>query len=418
MLSELWNAIRKALLILAVLFAFFVLAEAARVILLFYRLNAVAGLAVLAVAALVALYLLVRLISWARARRALAPPPMPALPDAGHKEMNRYCRFLARYLRFLAENPALDEAAGRAAEQKASEIEEVLGAHPLNDDLARAIQQAENDVIAPIHAVLRTQASDEVQAAAVEVMQTAAGNLYGGLDLLALFRRNADMVARVAETYRAQPGLLDKLLLLRDAAGAASALPCRRASSLLAENLSAQLPAVGRAADDVARAVGAGFMTFAVGRAAIARGSALRTWIPSDARRELLAQSGAFLTAAGDLFVTSVLPGLRARLGIAAPAEAGADDPLATPIAAAVKAAVKGLDIPPPAPPKAESAVFRPPIPPRGPMPVAADPPSSSSARHHGSRHHRRPASKGVGRVLGTFGQRLKYTLVGRWVHR
>ena len=81
----------------------------------------------------------------------VAPEPAPGEPGAPRRPaagepfaaLLGYCRYLDRCADRRAAQPDLDPAAAAALAELRAEIREVLGAHPLNDDLARLIASAE-----------------------------------------------------------------------------------------------------------------------------------------------------------------------------------------------------------------------------------------------------------------------------------
>jgi len=74
------------------------------------------------------------LLSWQRD----APPILGASPSYG--QMRKFCRWQARQFRQLVR--AADAATAQRAQAQAEWIDDVLGHHPLLDDLQRTIQQS------------------------------------------------------------------------------------------------------------------------------------------------------------------------------------------------------------------------------------------------------------------------------------
>ena len=142
MLKQIWNLLVKVAVVLGVLLSFFFLAEVLRVYALLYRYQpwlAYVFAAFVVTVVAVALFEFIRRV--VAQPRALRPPPLPAdLAEAGHDDLRRYCRYLVRGLDRLADNPNLDDERRRSLAEQADEVRGVLGAHPLNDDLARAGQ--------------------------------------------------------------------------------------------------------------------------------------------------------------------------------------------------------------------------------------------------------------------------------------
>ena len=83
----------------------------------------------------------------------------------------------------------------------------------------------------------------------------------------------------------------------------------------LLEGILGGVPMVGRFADDVAQGIGAGFLTSAVGHAAMERCESFHGWERTAAVATLSADSRRFLEDVRDIFLKDVYPSMRGDRG-------------------------------------------------------------------------------------------------------
>ncbi len=408
MFKEIWTLVRRIALVLALFLILFVLAELARTFLLFHRLHPIAGYLFAGLTLAAGVATLFYLTDGLRVHPpVLVPPALPEPP--GHKDMRRYCEYLIRYLDRLSENANLPDDQRRAARERAADIEDVLRAHPLNDDLVRAIDQAEKEVIVPLLGQLDEKASREVRLCVRDVMLGVILSPYASIDLLIVIYRNAAMVLKIVQVYRSRPGAREQLLILRDIFLVVATVNFLNISRKLIESLFAHIPVIGRVVDDIGQGMGAGLLTSVAGHAAIGRCSAFRGWSREEEVRSLGTHMAGFLADVRDLFTKDLLGELKGRIRSEAPPgvtdEPGFWETLNHGISTAVDATAKALD----------SIVLKPAV--AGAQGIASAGTfvtrgvvhATSSVARHSVRHTRR-ATHGVRRVFRTIGQRLKYT--------
>lgn len=414
MFSRLWSLICRASLVVAFFLGLFFLGELARLYMLFHRIHPIAGWTYAAIVGLGFLYVLVRgVVAWRSIPRALTPPPRPNLEDPDHDAMADYCGYLARYLRRMGRNPHLPEQARSFAREKAADIDGTLSAHPLNDDLVRTIQQTENDVVAPLLLSLDDLAAVEVRKSVRDVMLGVTFSPYPSVDLLVVLYRNTAMVLRVSRIYRARPSPREELLILRDIMTTVAAVNFLNISRKLMESLLSQIPFIGRVADDIAQGIGAGLLTSVTGHAAVDRCGAFRGWNREEEIRSLGSKTAGFLKDVKDMFTKDLLPDLKTRICAAAPPEEsdapGFWDKVTRGVAAAVDATARTLDFIVIKPVEASvqgvatAGAF-----------VTRSVADAGSSIARGARHAGRSSRHRLSRVLGTFGQRIKYTFLSR----
>jgi hypothetical protein len=420
MLKQIWNLLVRLTVVAGVLLGFIFLAECLRLFALFYNIHPAAGFAFAGILCIGTIVLFIYLWRGLRAcPRVLAPPPMPELPAASHAEMRRYCNYLVEYLDRLAENPNLDAESVKAARDRVTDIEDVLGAHPLNEDLVRTIAKTEEETIGPLLRRLDERASQEVRRSVRDVMLAVTLSPYPSADIFIVLYRDFAMAFRVMRIYKSRPTPREEWRILRDILAVVATVNFLNIGRKLIESLFSQVPLIGRVIDDIGQGLGAGLLTSVAGHAAMDRCAAFRGWNNEEEVRSLGSRMANFLVDVKDLFTKDLMPELKGPIRSAvSPDEAnqpGFWDAVTSGIASAIDMTAKTLDF----------LVIKPAT--AGVQTVAAGVQgvanvssrigrgvagtSSSTVR----RHHReyRPAQGGLGRALSTFSQRMKYTFFG-----
>lgn len=422
-----WKMFCRILLIIGGLLTFIVLVELFRIYTLFYRYSPILAWTYVAVlSGLLLAGLLHAIRGMIRYPRSLKPPPPPAAGEATHHEMKRYCRYLTHYLQRLADNPRMTEEQQDLALRQIEEIDGVLKAHPLNDDLERTIQQTETDVIAPLLNTLDQEAEREVRRSVRDVMIGVMLSPYHSVDLLIVLYRNTAMVLRVVAIYSTRPLPREQFRTLRDVMRVVATVNFLYIGRNLLENLFAFVPVIGRITDDIGQGLGAGLFTSAAGHAAMHRCAAFRGWNKQEAAETLGAHMKDFVKDVKNIFTKDVLPDIKGRIIAEAPAEKaqqpgfweqvnrGIGNALDSTMKAAgdwvVKPAVAGAQGILYGGPSDTLSPSDPPAAARSAPP--GSPPSPHNHTHRRRRHRRRRRKKngGMFRVFRTFGQRLKYT--------
>ncbi|MFH0953933.1 MAG: YcjF family protein [Verrucomicrobiota bacterium] len=413
MLKQLWNLFVKIVIVLGALLTFFFAAEVLRVYVLFFRFNPVLGYAFGAAVLAGLLFLVIQFVRRVVAHpRVLIPPPLPNFPDAGHNDMLRYSRYLIRYLDRLAENSNLDEEQREMLAGKALDLREILAAHPLNDDLVRAIEQVENEVIPGALAQLNEQASAEVRRCVRDVMLGVMLSPYPSVDLLIVLYRNTAMVSRLIRVYRSRPALREQVLILRDIALVVATVNFLNIGRKLIESLFSTIPMIGRALDDIGQGLGAGLLTSVAGHAAMSRCAAFRAWNREEEAQTIGSHMGAFLADVRDLLTKDLVADFKGRVRSSVPAETtespGFWDTVMNGLAAAVEMTARAVD----------SFVVKPAV--AGVQGIASVGSQvtrgvvrAGSSAVRASARHGKSASRGVARVVRTFTQRIWYGLRG-----
>jgi hypothetical protein len=349
MWKQIWSLFVRLAVVAGVLLGFVFFAECLRLFLFFHRIHPAAGFAFAGILLIGILALFIYLWKGLRAYpRVLVPPPMPELPKASHAEMREYCEYLIEYLDRLAENRNLDGEFVKVAGDRARDIQDALGAHPLNDDLVRTIAKTEEETIGPLLSRLDEKASQEVRRSVRDVMLAVTLSPYPSVDILIVLYRSFKMVFRVMRIYKSRPALREEWLILRDILVVVATVNFLNISRKLLESLFSQVPVIGRVIDDIGQGLGAGLLTSVSGHAAMDRCAAFRGWNNEEEVRSLGARMTNFLADVKDLFTKDLMPELKGRIrSVVSPNEAdrpGFWDTITRGVASAIDMTAKTVD--------------------------------------------------------------------------
>jgi uncharacterized membrane protein YcjF (UPF0283 family) len=239
----------------------------------------------------------------------LAPPRTEDLA----RDVQHHARWLSRYLERLAQNPLLlrdDQHEARAAGRRLAEAIDLPSL-----ELDALLREVERGTADPLLATVRRSAEIEVRRCVRDVMAGVTLSPYRSSDLLVVLYRNGAMVLRLAALYGGRPRLGEQLAIVRDTLRVVAAVNFLNFGNKLFEGILAGVPMVGRFADDAAQGIGAGFLTSAVGHAAMQRCEAFHGWDRATAVETLSSNSRRFLEDVRDIFMKDVLPSMQTRLG-------------------------------------------------------------------------------------------------------
>ncbi len=320
MFTNVWNIFCRVLLIAGVLITFIILVELFRIFMLFNRISPVLAWAYVIVIVCFLImgifYSLRRMILYPR---AITPPPLPDDDEATYHEMRRYCKYLIRYLDRLSKNPGLHDHERASALNQINNIEGILKAHPLKDDLQRAIQNTEAEIIHPIINTLDELAEREVRRSVRDVMLGVTLSPYHSIDIFIVLYRNTAMIRRIMAIYYTRPPAREEYRTLRDVLKVVATVNFLYIGRNLVENLFAFVPVIGRIADDIGQGLGAGLFTSAAGHAAMHRSAAFRGWNKQEASETLSKNMTVFARDVKNIFTRDVLPDIKGRIMAEAP---------------------------------------------------------------------------------------------------
>jgi hypothetical protein len=416
-INEFWRTAGFVGRIAGALVIFVLSAEFARVAIVLYRLKPAFALVYAIVLALVAGWLLLKFIAWRGRARVLFPPPLPPSDRASHDDLSAYCRFLVARLKRFGALPHLDPDQRKSLRQGAYDIEGVLGAHPLRDDLVRTIAKTHQEVLGPMFAVLDERASECAHCKMTAMVEDVAEPPFPVINPIVVLYHHITLVSCIVDTYVDRPTLAEYRIVIGDVWNVVSGGDFFRIGQRLFEGVYASSPPMGSAIEDLGQALSSIWLTEVVAQAAIRRCRALRPWDLDEAMAELDQQTVAMLQAARDVALRDALPMLKPRIrhtaGPGVADAAGFSEQVVQGIAKSVDSVLHGLRTRPPDKAISDSRRTRHGLPgqhaPTEPPPLEA----ASRPRRSGGAWKRR----GLFGLFRTFGERLHYSSRARHLH-
>ncbi len=313
-LDLLFRSLRRALRIGLWAGAILAVLEVFRLFILLYRVRPWAGWTFAASVAGLLLYATAR--AWFRAREpsALYPPLRPVSGRKHVERLTRYALYLAARLKRLGANPAIDPETQRILRQRAYDLEGVTAAHPLHEDLERAIARAEAEHLGPQLDALAAIAEEQGRAKIRAVIEDAIEPPFPLVTPLVVLYHQVTLLSLVADTLLGRPTLREYRQLLRDVWAVMRSGDFFHIGRRLFEGVYANSPPLGRAADDLGQAITCTWLTWSVTQAAIHRCRALTPWDPVQAVEHLDSRPADSLGIVRDTVVADVLPLLRLRI--------------------------------------------------------------------------------------------------------
>lgn len=314
-----WKLLVRIAVFAAVLLVLCLASEVARLVLLFYRLHPLAGWIMAGMLLLSALAVLLPLLARPRAQE---PFIKPASAQASHHEKSVCCRQCAYYLWTLSRNGNLPEEQRRYARHAARSIESVLRAHPLRDDLDRTIHHVETAAVPRVLQPLHQQAIERLDAIVKAHLVGFSTGPFTALETVAFLARTLSFVVNLPSLYAPHLGLRARLrMAYRMLRHVARFLPFSHA---LHAQLVTQCPGwPPAAADAVARALTAGWITSCVGVAIMDRFIVGWSQNPAEAEARLSERQGEVVNRLVEQ-LASLTPAAAAGAGESAPETARA----------------------------------------------------------------------------------------------
>lgn len=401
------KALQRTLQILALLVGALLVFEAMKLFFYLHRVHPYVAWGYLGALGLAAIYGIFRGLGFLHDHGTLWPDELPLPEQARHKDLVARCRFLSLYLKRLSHNVLLDEAQQTTARQAAYDIDDALGAHPLLEDLTRAIARAEGQIIPELHQRLDAEARaitrDKMVAVVADVIQPP----FPVVNALVVFYHQFTLSTSITGVYVSEPALFEYAMVLRDTWRVMTRGDFIRLGQDLFAGVYANCPPMGKAVEDLGQAITCIWLTQSVATAATLRARTTRAWHTSDAIAAMDARCYDSLTVTRDALIKDVLPMLRTAFHHKVPR--GADESpvflsnLVAGITRAVDAVVQGLKATP-----IQETVQKA----RRPVPAEeTDRPAEMILVRHTSRRRRSGHGHGGGmfRVFRTLSQRLKY---------
>ena len=300
MWDRLWKTVSRVVTAAAAVIALLLVIELIRAYQTLHGLRPWVGYAFLVVLGVGMVWLIGRLFGgWRYRPRTLRCPDVGDLDEAEPPALRRYGRYLGRYLSRLSANDSLTDEQRGSAGQASADLACSLQRCRSREELTDLLRKAEADQVEELLADLDAKAESEIRDSVRDVMVAVAASPWPLIDALIVLYRNGSMVTRITHVYNSRPAVREQLSILVDTVRLVATIKLAHMMRKILEKLARDVPLMGRLAEALTQAVGAGVLTSAAGHAAKSRCRAFRGWNRAEAARDLSAQLGDFLTDCG-----------------------------------------------------------------------------------------------------------------------
>lgn len=342
----LWRAIKLLALLAGIILAFLVAIELARLLLLLRRFNPIAMYGFIGLLAAGTAYLAIRYWLWRTRWNTLFAPPVPQ-PTATFSDLKAFVRHLIALLKRTAAHPHLSPEQARATRQRAYDLDSMLGAHPLLDDLRRGISRAESETWNPLIEHLDKEAIEFARYKMQAVVRDAVEPPFPIVHPALILYHQFTMVSCIVDCYLTRPSLAEYGIVARDVWQVMTGGEYFRIGQRLFEGIYRNSPPLGPAAEDLGQALSVIWLTWTTAQAAMHRCRHFGAWTVEQAIAHLDHLMIESLLVTRDTLIRDVLPILKLRLrhsvGPAVADAAGFSEEVMEGIVKSVDGVIQGL---------------------------------------------------------------------------
>ena len=215
-LNQVWRVLRRTVWIAGGFCALVVGAECLRIFLLFRRISPIVALAFAAVLIILLLVAVAKVVRYLADRRTLRAPAAPPPGDLDFHRLHDYCKFLVHYLKRLSDHLALAPELRQRLRQQAYDLEDVLHAHPLADDLSRALNRTREEFLDPALAEIRHRTLALARMRMRSVVQDVIEPPFPVIHWIVVFYHQLMLICSITDRYLTGPGLMEYYAVVRD----------------------------------------------------------------------------------------------------------------------------------------------------------------------------------------------------------
>ncbi|MCO5062269.1 MAG: hypothetical protein M9963_09800 [Kiritimatiellae bacterium] len=311
---RLWRALRRVALSASALALLIVAVEIFRIAFMLRRIHPWMGYAFFAFIALAALFVMLRALSWRAGRKLLCPPVVPSSHKARFKDLKFFVQHFIARLKRVAEHPSFSSEDARSIRQKAYDLESMLGAHPLLDDLRRTINNSETEIWQPITERLGKEAQTFAQYKMQAVVRDTIEPPFPVTHPLLTLYHQITMICCIVDCYVTKPSLAEYAMVIRDVWRVMVRGDYFRIGQRLFEGIYRNSPPAGPAAQELGQALSVIWITWTTAQAAIHRCTTYQRWTLAQATAHLDHLTTDSLIVTRDTLIRDVLPMLKLRL--------------------------------------------------------------------------------------------------------
>ncbi len=226
--------------------------------------------------------------------KALSPPYLPSVEKASEEEVQKYARYLSRYMLRLRKNSLLGAEERELLVNGERRLTTVVANSRSVPTLFEAIGNIEEQVVEKCLHHLDQQAKKKVSESVRDVMLGVTFSPWRSTDLLIVLIRNVGMVLEITRVYNSRPRLREQFRTLVDIGKIVATVNYLNLGAKLFETAFKSVPVIGKVSDDIAQGLGAAWFTSVAGHAAILRSRAFRSWNHAESTASVRANLGNF----------------------------------------------------------------------------------------------------------------------------
>lgn len=345
--KTIWRALVRVALVLSVLVVFVIGMEMLRLVALLRRIHPLLAYAAMALLAIAALAIVVRVLLWRAARQTLFSPPLPRPDKATFKDLKHFVQHVVKRLKRMSNHPSLSTEQARDIRQQTYDIESMLNAHPLLDDLRRTIGKTESNVWFPMIEQLDQDAIEFAHYKMQAIVRDTVEPPFPVIQPLMVLYHQLTMTCCIADCYLPNVSLTEYATVIRDTWRVMSRGEYFRVGQRLFDGIYRNSPPAGAAADDLGQALSVIWLTWTTAQIAMHRCRTYRKWSVEQAIAYLDHLTIDSLLVTRDTLIRDVLPMIRLRLrhsvGPAVADAAGFSEQVMEGITKAVDGVIQGL---------------------------------------------------------------------------
>lgn len=315
--------------------------------LLIYQLHHIAGFIYGGVVLLLVLVGVIRLGVARASIRTLFAPRLPSPERATYRDLKRYVLYLIALLKRASNHPCLTTEQAKNVRQHAYDLESVLGAHPLLDDLRRSIGRTHDEAWQLVTEHFDREALQFARYKMQAVVRDAIEPPFPVIQPLLLVYHQITLIACIVDCYVTRPTLMEYFIVIRDTWRVIFGGEYYRIGQRLFDGIYRNSPPMGPAAEDLGQALSVIWLTWTTAQAAMHRCRHYGPWTVEHAMRHLDHLTIDSLLVTRDTLMRDVLPMLKLRLrhsvGPAVADAAGFTEDVMEGIAKSVDGVIQGL---------------------------------------------------------------------------
>ncbi|HMP90446.1 MAG TPA: hypothetical protein PJ991_09600 [Kiritimatiellia bacterium] len=313
------HALQKIAFLLLLALGFLVAVETLRLFALLYRYNPVAAYGFAGVAGLFVLYFTLQFILSRRNRLILRARGYSISNRSSHARLKKHLLHQIRCAKQLSTHRLITDAQASAIRQKTNDIQDILHHHPLIDDLYRAIDNMNTQVLNPAYSYLDGIAERITRAKIKASIQDLYQPPFPVIPPLVVMYHQITLVSELTDTYLSRPSLRDYGRVMIDVWKIMTKGDYMRYGQRIFSGINSNPYSLARTGEDVGHALSITWLSHAVAAATRQRCTTRHDWDLDKAIDQMQDQVIPCLEKTHATLQPDVIPKLKSRIRHYAP---------------------------------------------------------------------------------------------------